>query len=1253
MADKPYRDPKSTKIEDWKWRPLEQIKAELAMREIPDYIQEGFGGFMNEQAGRAKKGAMTPRDLIKAYTIAQSSIGRGGLSHATASKMGMKLPNTGGEVRPEGAFAEWLGSPEGQRYLDLAQKGEVDPAVIADLQYKFAPFGKQNDQAAKMVDAAHTMPAMAGDLNRVLVGSPEEYRDFAEKLKGIAGAKSGFIGSLLGRGDLPTLDARQLNLHTEGAPVGIGAIMARGKGKGAREAVDRLAARQAAMGLDIDPALAAHYQHLAHHAVWDKTAGAKTTHEDLIRAMRGYDKGGSVEPSVEEMQQALAQKGYLTHTPKNRNPVVGTRYRVGEATGLAPKAPVDLEQHKGASVMLMPWDSVSRNVDIHEVSGHELPEAVTTHGGHDFARDLEHIARGIAGASNEKIAKRIATREALARMENEKKGGTGRILHLPTTMGNYAEGFAMTPAELAFQLHQRAALTPEQTLELEELIRNSGPAKHFKGFVGLRDPEAYANQIRTGEGLDKPGKVGELRKLLNMKLIHGKRAQELMDFNAEDAQNAMLDPALRGVPKGQFGNTVIGSDPDHMSLLPSDSSRDPYDTRFTGEYLGTLGHSMPVEVLLKKRMDQLTKQFTKANKRGNIRNMVLGALEKRNNNVSQILDNETLDRYGKYLMDREKKLRTGHYAEGGEACGCSACNGPSQDEMLAHVMLHKAEGGAVDMKEVGAEEAPDMPVKEYVAPSGEQGLPIGGVDFQPEQPGKQLMPGAPQQPPGQIPGQPGQIPQQPAPLTGQPTPSLGGPQAPALNQPNKMLGGPPMPPFGQPRGPQSNILAMTPQGQAMQAMRPSPTPMPNKAPMPRMASGGAVRMASGGAPTTTDQKQPIGIDAFGDSTTWGYVNGQQVPKNMINTAQSMFGDSVKINNRGVNSTTLGDLLGSSSFRDALTNSNPIVILNYGMNEAYRAADPTTAGGNDPESFRANLMTAVQQLQDAGKKVILQTPNNTNSTEGWQGNVGSYANIISDVANQTGSALDDKYNTPITYSEYDTFHPSEEGYGILGQHLYSTINSVLNPTTQNAGTSTTDTTAAKPMTVEDLYYKVLGRAPDAEGLAYWNQQFGNEVDPNEASVFTGTAQNLLNQDPNTYASMAPNLTAQQIPQSAALPATPDVSNQVSSAITSPLDVVSNNTGFGDYQPPYQAAQPMAQADIQPMQYNDMQPIPEPDASPRSLRMQNKFEGPSLAYQPEQYMFAKGGSTTPSVSAMRHELAKKRATTHSIKLEERKL
>ena len=44
-----------------------------------------------------------------------------------------------------------------------------------------------------------------------------------------------------------------------------------------------------------------------------------------------------------------------------------------------------------------------------------------------------------------------------------------------------------------------------------------------------------------------------------------------------------------------------------------------------------------------------------------------------------------------------------------------------------------------------------------------------------------------------------------------------------------------------PQGPQSNILSMTRQGQALQAMRPAPVPMRPGMPMPRMARGGTVK----------------------------------------------------------------------------------------------------------------------------------------------------------------------------------------------------------------------------------------------------------------------------------------------------------------------------------------------------------------------------------------------------------------------------
>lgn len=286
-----YLDPVTKRLEDWSWKPLSEVAQKISVNEVPEYIQGGYGEFMKRQAAKQ----MTPRDLIKAYTITQSSIGRGGLPHATATKGGLNLPKTDELVRPEGAFAEWLGSKEGQRYLDMAERGEVDPSVLNSLSAQFAPFGKQNQLAQSMQYAAENMPALAKDMPAALAGTKDEYRNWAEQMKGIAGAKSGFIGSMLGRGDLPTFDARQINLHTTpDMPVGFSSLMNRGRGEGAREAVDRLAARQQALNLGIDPSLDPYYQHLTHHAIWDDVMKSQTTHDDLIRAMQNYNEGGPV-----------------------------------------------------------------------------------------------------------------------------------------------------------------------------------------------------------------------------------------------------------------------------------------------------------------------------------------------------------------------------------------------------------------------------------------------------------------------------------------------------------------------------------------------------------------------------------------------------------------------------------------------------------------------------------------------------------------------------------------------------------------------------------------------------------------------------------------------------------------------------------------------------------------------------------------------------------------------------------------------
>jgi hypothetical protein len=60
-------------------------------------------------------------------------------------------------------------------------------------------------------------------------------------------------------------------------------------------------------------------------------------------------------------------------------------------------------------------------------------------------------------------------------------------------------------------------------------------------------------------------------------------------------------------------------------------------------------------------------------------------------------------------------------------------------------------------------------------------------------------------------------------------------------------------------------------------------------------------------------------------------------------------------------------------------------------------------------------------------------------------------------------------------------------------------------------------------VEDLYTQVLGRAPDAGGLAYWQQGFGDTIDANEIASFKQAAQaELANRSAPEQQILAPNL-----------------------------------------------------------------------------------------------------------------------------------
>lgn len=321
---------------------------------------------------------------------------------------------------------------------------------------------------------------------------------------------------------------------------------------------------------------------------------------------------------------------------------------------------------------------------------------------------------------------------------------------------------------------------------------------------------------------------------------HGVGGKKGQIGNYDKIMHETTEPELRDLPTHSIG-------PRLFSLSGETSHRPDLHSAFPqmlhGEDFGQMYHPVPHEVMLRDYAEQFRKE--KGRGPGHM-DMTVG------HSPTQRLTEEFLS----HLQKRG-------YADGGEV---------SHDEMLAHIMLHKATGGPVSLlnptvspiggpntpdspdapdgtstdfgyyeggpsdgaamnpmqyratgghinaNHVGVEEAPNMPVKLYMPPGqGDNKMPVGGIDLNPGQPGQQFS-AVPQQPQGQPPqGAPGQPPQ------GAGMPAMG--QAPQMPS----TGG-----AGAPTGPQSNILQMTAQGKAMAAMKASP---------PAMKKGGRVSIA--------------------------------------------------------------------------------------------------------------------------------------------------------------------------------------------------------------------------------------------------------------------------------------------------------------------------------------------------------------------------------------------------------------------------
>lgn len=359
------------------------------------------------------------------------------------------------------------------------------------------------------------------------------------------------------------------------------------------------------------------------------------------------ERTGTMEESVGDVIGSLftpsgeghaVQAIYMPTRPK-MPPEVGTRFSTIDLGGLLPKKTFNLEDYLGASILTGPWDNTHRNKLIESVSEIPLKTKIVSHGGQQFTRDLLNQAQDIGGASAGPIVDQIVKRVDNARLENLEKGGSGIILQTSSTMGPYGENYSVQPTQVLFDIIDQRNPSKAQIKSINSLVKEYDPS-----FQGI-ETSAGRSQLM---GI----KSGQLRKSF-VNASYSEPNEQYFGFNRQDITNALMDPDLRGVPRGYGLHNVMSHGTSPLIVTPS--ANPSYSHDFSGTYVGSLGN-IPMKIYMPDVYESLSNEFANEPWHPSRKhNAILGAIEKRHRGISQMVTPQMIEGVLKYLKDNSPK----------------------------------------------------------------------------------------------------------------------------------------------------------------------------------------------------------------------------------------------------------------------------------------------------------------------------------------------------------------------------------------------------------------------------------------------------------------------------------------------------------------------------------------------------------------------------------------------------------------------
>jgi len=280
---------------------------------FPDYLLP-VAQHITDMREKLISGGISLRDLMKSYMMTIASQGAGAVSvdllRNKLNKIGVKfepselfVDESGKKIRPEEAAAYWLGTENGQNALNNLESGKVNSSDWNELVEIRKAFGDNRFKTFNVFSDKNVsnIPSILEKINSA--GKNKDSKkliEIVQELNGISTGKKGFIGHLLGVGDVPTIDAVEINFWLTGKG-SIGnlktkeAELAR-KVKGGG---DRVSDKFFNMVNDrinsIKPEISGAenisndvWAHVAHHLIWDRAKGIETTHKGMYHAAQNY-----------------------------------------------------------------------------------------------------------------------------------------------------------------------------------------------------------------------------------------------------------------------------------------------------------------------------------------------------------------------------------------------------------------------------------------------------------------------------------------------------------------------------------------------------------------------------------------------------------------------------------------------------------------------------------------------------------------------------------------------------------------------------------------------------------------------------------------------------------------------------------------------------------------------------------------------------------------------------------------------------